>query len=513
MEDGGASTSFQWLTSTLDTLIESPEADITSIPVVRPESFPAGNNRDIPVSLQELVYGSKAEGVGTSAKSLDRHNALLSSIEEVHGPRRNRRTSEGLDTHVLQGTSPTDKSLIEKPRNVVRGPEEEVGPRKRQQPSGISLSLHKQKSSSRNAKQGQPNPKEQSEGQAKGKGKGKIQVEQALPTELQNSQEREDSYGQCVKYGMNSYGTQKQGGGKIEPIISKEVDLVSPVTHVDTCNKEISAKINNFEYIQQKLGREILILRKFCGDLEHAIRSRCIEPFSTEDYINAMEGIKTRIKIGSNWYKPPMDNKTIGKPIPKPNNPHDKALLKCHKCVSTSHLENTCPKNTRINEIEIDKIEDTKETNNVSLHDSESEPSKEEEVPDESSIENINVSFEVMEVHTHLPQYSDEFMDLIHVQDAQMQRTKPARGKGYTSGASYFTNIVINNREAKLHLYSGAFGTCVGKDYLDKIYTNWKESLMPIEGINFSSASQDMHPLGIFEAAMIFHHPAGSIRL
>ncbi|MBW0523108.1 hypothetical protein O181_062823 [Austropuccinia psidii MF-1] len=104
-------------------------------------------------------------------------------------------------------------------------------------------------------------------------------------------------------------------------------------------------------------------------------------------------------------------------------------------------------------------------------------------------------------------------MDLIHVQDAKMQRAKPARGKGYTSGASCITNIVINNKEAKLHLDSGAFCTCVGKNYLDKIYTNWKESLMPIEGIKFRSASQDMNPLGIFEAAIIFPHPAGSIRL
>ncbi|MBW0488088.1 hypothetical protein O181_027803 [Austropuccinia psidii MF-1] len=36
---------------------------------------------------------------------------------------------------------------------------------------------------------------------------------------------------------------------------------------------------------------------------------------------------------------------------------------------------------------------------------------------------------------------------------------------------------------------------------------------MPIEGIELSSASQDMHPLGIFEAEIIFPHPAGSIRI
>ncbi|MBW0536122.1 hypothetical protein O181_075837 [Austropuccinia psidii MF-1] len=94
-----------------------------------------------------------------------------------------------------------------------------------------------------------------------------------------------------------------------------------------------------------------------------------------------------------------------------------------------------------------------------------------------------------------------------------MQKTKPARGKGYTAGGSCITNILINNREAKLHLYSGAFCTCVRKDYLDKIYTNWKERLMQIEGIKSSSASQDLYPLGIFEAAMIFPHPSGSIRL
>ncbi|MBW0538891.1 hypothetical protein O181_078606 [Austropuccinia psidii MF-1] len=104
-------------------------------------------------------------------------------------------------------------------------------------------------------------------------------------------------------------------------------------------------------------------------------------------------------------------------------------------------------------------------------------------------------------------------MDLIHVQDAKMQKTKPDIGKGYTAGASCITIIVINNREAKLHLDSGAFCTCVGKYYLERINTNWKKSLMLIDGIKFSSASQDMHHFGICEAEMIFHHPAGSVRL
>ncbi|MBW0510296.1 hypothetical protein O181_050011 [Austropuccinia psidii MF-1] len=154
----------------------------------------------------------------------------------------------------------------------------------------------------------------------------------------------------------------------------------------------------------------------------------------------------------------------VGNQFQNPNKPHDKARLKCLKCGSKAHFANTFPKKTRINEIEIDKFEDTKETNNLFLHDSDSEPSKEEEVPDELSIENSNVSFEVTEVQTHLLEYSDDCMALIHMQDANMQKAKPARGKGYTAGASCINNIFINNREAKLHLESGAFCTCVGKD-------------------------------------------------
>ncbi|MBW0534315.1 hypothetical protein O181_074030 [Austropuccinia psidii MF-1] len=36
------------------------------------------------------------------------------------------------------------------------------------------------------------------------------------------------------------------------------------------------------------------ILRKFGGELEHAIKCKCVEPCSAEDYINAMEDIITR---------------------------------------------------------------------------------------------------------------------------------------------------------------------------------------------------------------------------
>ncbi|MBW0537143.1 hypothetical protein O181_076858 [Austropuccinia psidii MF-1] len=141
---------------------------------------PKGNNRDIPVSVQELVYGSKTARLGMSPKSLDRHHELISSSEAVHGSRKDRGTSEGFETHFWKRISPTDKSLVEKPKHVIRVPEEEVGPREGKQPSGRFPSLHKQNSASTSAKQAQANSKDQPEGQKK----GKAQMEKALPTEL-----------------------------------------------------------------------------------------------------------------------------------------------------------------------------------------------------------------------------------------------------------------------------------------------------------------------------------------
>ncbi|MBW0508108.1 hypothetical protein O181_047823 [Austropuccinia psidii MF-1] len=128
------------------------------------------------------------------------------------------------------------------------------------------------------------------------------------------------------------------------------------------------------------------ILRKCGGDLEHYIRRRYIEPSSTENYINAMEDITTRTKIGRNWYKPPIDDKTSANIISKPNKPNDNTPLKCQKCGSTSNLANTCSKKTRINEIEIEKDNDIKEANYVSLHKSDSKPSEEEVILDKISI-------------------------------------------------------------------------------------------------------------------------------
>ncbi|MBW0554083.1 hypothetical protein O181_093798 [Austropuccinia psidii MF-1] len=92
------------------------------------------------------------------------------------------------------------------------------------------------------------------------------------------------------------------------------------------------------------------ILRKCGGELEHAIKSRCVDRSSTEDYINAMEDIITRTRIGKNWTKNPMESKMVSK-IQREDRRREKPVLKCHKCGSTSHSAKTCTKKTEINEV------------------------------------------------------------------------------------------------------------------------------------------------------------------
>ncbi|MBW0561287.1 hypothetical protein O181_101002, partial [Austropuccinia psidii MF-1] len=235
-----------------------PRGLITKEPFKEVEVTTPSNHMDLDQDIQVITPKAKNVSPEERHKMEDSRTSTSSQSEEVHGARKDRGTSEELDTHVLQRTSPTDKILVEKPEHVIRGPEEEIGPRKGQKPSGSSPSLHKQTSASTSAKQAQENPKDQPEGQAKGKGKGKFQVEQALPTELEDSQERQDSPGKCVQYGKSSDGIQKQGRGKIEPIFTKEVDLVKLGKKIETCNKEIITKLKEFDYIQKKLGNEIL---------------------------------------------------------------------------------------------------------------------------------------------------------------------------------------------------------------------------------------------------------------
>ncbi|MBW0569358.1 hypothetical protein O181_109073 [Austropuccinia psidii MF-1] len=86
---GPGSSSHKFKTQEFQPRVEEKMEDYqASTSSQRSEQLSTGRSGNIPVSVQELVYGSKAEGVGTSSQLKDMDNELLNGSEEALGPRK-----------------------------------------------------------------------------------------------------------------------------------------------------------------------------------------------------------------------------------------------------------------------------------------------------------------------------------------------------------------------------------------------------------------------------------------
>ncbi|MBW0588577.1 hypothetical protein O181_128292, partial [Austropuccinia psidii MF-1] len=212
------------------------------------------------------------------------------------------------------------------------------------------------------------------------------------------------------------------------------------------------------------------ILEKCGGELEHTLGSKCIEPCSTEEYINALEDKLTRTKIGRAWKK--LDIKIPNKPFikkdkprrpSKSNTPNSNGQIKCHKC-REDH-------NERAEQSDAEKDTEESETTEI-----------DEINIINAQINNIDIMYEVSDVNLNLPQVGTSDSSLTNIQDAKLYRTRPAKGMGYTAGKSSISIVMVEKQEAKVNLDTGAYCTCVGKGYLKSIVPDWEESLIPIQG-------------------------------
>ncbi|MBW0588773.1 hypothetical protein O181_128488 [Austropuccinia psidii MF-1] len=185
------------------------------------------------------------------------------------------------------------------------------------------------------------------------------------------------------------------------------------------------------------------ILKKCGGELEHALRRRCIEPCSTEEYINALKEIVTRKKIGRIRKK--LDIKSPNKSLIKKDKPRetinpDKSnnneQRKGHKCGGIGNLVNNCLKKAKINEIVETEDHNDKEGESHSEKDTEeSEISESDEINIfNEKINDIDLIYELLDVNSNLPQAGASDTSLTSIGDTKSYRTKAAKGMGYTSG-------------------------------------------------------------------------------
>ncbi|MBW0511867.1 hypothetical protein O181_051582 [Austropuccinia psidii MF-1] len=118
-----------------------------------------------------------------------------------------------------------------------------------------------------------------------------------------------------------------------------------------------------------------------------------------------------------------------------------------------------------------------------------------------------------MDSYSQLPQLSNGQLDLSRIQDAQLMKTKPNRGKCYTTGNFCITEVVIDSKPTKLLLDPGAFFSCVGISFLKTCVPNFEERLLLMDGIKYNRSSGPMKELEIFETTVIFPHISGNSRI
>ncbi|MBW0516425.1 hypothetical protein O181_056140 [Austropuccinia psidii MF-1] len=175
-----------------------------------------------------------------------------------------------------------------------------------------------------------------------------------------------------------------------------------------------------------------------------------------EDIINILEEVTTGTRISSSRvnhktrFNTPCKDSVDKNPKENSDNVKYKSshiIRKCHICQSTTQLANKCPKRGEINEIGIEKEPDVQEDDNIIEENSDDKSS----IFSESSkdIENINATFDIMEYYSHLPQLINGQVDLSKIQDKQLMKTKPNRGKCYKSCNSCITEVVIYNKPTK----------------------------------------------------------------
>ncbi|MBW0592929.1 hypothetical protein O181_132644 [Austropuccinia psidii MF-1] len=141
----------------------------------------------------------------------------------------------------------------------------------------------------------------------------------------------------------------------------------------------------------------------------------------------------------------------------KTNTPKTNEQRKLHKCVGIGQLANNFPKKENINEI----VET--EDHNDKEEESESENDTKESNTSESDKINI-INARINNISFVVPICGEfEFKSLTDIQDSKLHRTKPAKEMGYAAGKSSISIVMVEDKQEKVNLDTGAYCTCVYK--------------------------------------------------
>ena len=92
-----------------------------------------------------------------------------------------------------------------------------------------------------------------------------------------------------------------------------------------------------------------------------------------------------------------------------------------------------------------------------------------------------------------LPQKWDESMEVGHVSDSKLLTNKPETGMCYTLRRTIYTKVLSQDKAFKKLLDIGAFCSCASSKFLDIIYPEWRQNLLPVPKATFSSCNSTIY--------------------
>ncbi|MBW0590854.1 hypothetical protein O181_130569 [Austropuccinia psidii MF-1] len=200
------------------------EPELIEGTILRAEPFTSGRNRNISVPIKKMVQSHKRRGSGNMPKPLEGGHELLLTNQELSWSGEDHRTLRRVEPTVLKRKGQKDKELIEEPKSFIHRPEKGItndssfGERRSSgvyqlQTSSRSVQRQAQRTSKETERSQEPSRKVQRQSQ----------LEQTLPTGVQDPQIGAFRTGQCLQYGQDCYGIHSQGAGKDEKDFSMQI--------------------------------------------------------------------------------------------------------------------------------------------------------------------------------------------------------------------------------------------------------------------------------------------------
>jgi len=108
---------------------------------------------------------------------------------------------------------------------------------------------------------------------------------------------------------------------------------------------------------------------------------------------------------------------------------------------------------------------------------------------------------------------SHQFATRCPTSDASAIAQRPTRGKAHQTGLPVNTFVIMNGVPIQLCLDTGAGPSVIDEGFLAKLDPLYGNKMIPIAPRRFKAFGSTLSPSGVYEAKIVFPHPAGNLRL